>query len=83
MSRVAERQWLERASTEDPWKDGGMTLAIEDKKSGEFLGTVSLFDISKQHKRAEFGIAIHKLDNLGKDTELTLQESCSGWHFTF
>ncbi|MGY5865184.1 MAG: GNAT family protein [Candidatus Thorarchaeota archaeon] len=66
MSRVAERQWLERASTEDPWKDGGMTLAIEDKKSGEFLGTVSLFDISKQHKRAEFGIAIHKLDNLGK-----------------
>ncbi len=66
MSRHAERQWLERATTMDPWKDGEMTLAIENKESGEFLGTVSLFDISKQHKRAEFGIAIHKPDNLGK-----------------
>ena len=66
MSRHAERQWLERSTTMDPWKDGEMTLAIENKESGEFLGTVSLFDISKQHKRAEFGIAIHKPDNLGK-----------------
>ena len=66
MSRHAERQWLERATTLDPWRDGGMTLAVEDKKTGEFLGTVSFFDISKQHKRAEFGIAIHNPDNLGK-----------------
>ena len=66
MSRNAERQWLERSTTMDPWRDGGMTLAIEEKKSGEFLGTVSLFDISKQHKRAEFGIAIHKPENLGR-----------------
>ncbi|MHA1948902.1 MAG: GNAT family N-acetyltransferase [Candidatus Thorarchaeota archaeon] len=66
ISRHAEKQWLERATTQDPWRDGGMTLAIEDRESGEFLGTVSLFDISKQHKRAEFGIAIHKPDNLGK-----------------
>lgn len=66
MSRNAERQWLERSTTMDPWKDGGMTLAIEDKKTGEFLGTVSLFGISKQHKRAEFGIAVHKPENLGK-----------------
>jgi RimJ/RimL family protein N-acetyltransferase len=66
MSRHAERQWLESTVTQDPWRDGGMTLAIEDKDSGEFLGTVSLFDISKQHKRAEFGIAIHQSDNLGK-----------------
>ena len=43
-----------------------MTLSIEDKKTGEFLGTVSFFDISKQHKSAEFGIAIHKPDNLGR-----------------
>jgi RimJ/RimL family protein N-acetyltransferase len=66
MSRLAEQKWLERATTQDPWRDGGMTLAIEDRESGEFLGSVSLFDISKQHKRAEFGIAIHKPDNLGK-----------------
>ncbi|MHA2058292.1 MAG: GNAT family N-acetyltransferase [Candidatus Thorarchaeota archaeon] len=66
MSRNAERQWLERSTTMDPWRDGGMTLAVEDKKTGEFLGTVSLFDISKQHKRAEFGIALHNPKNLGK-----------------
>jgi RimJ/RimL family protein N-acetyltransferase len=66
MSRQAERQWLERSTTMDPWRDGGMTLAVEDKKTGEFLGTVSVFDISKQHKRAEFGIALHNPENLGK-----------------
>ena len=66
ISKHAERQWVERTATMDPWRDGGMTLVIEDKKSGAFLGTVSLFDISKQHKRAEFGIAIHKPENLGK-----------------
>ena len=66
MSRQTEHQWLERSTTMDPWKDGGMTLAIEDKKTGTFLGTASLFDISKQHKRAEFGIAIHNPENLGK-----------------
>jgi RimJ/RimL family protein N-acetyltransferase len=66
MSRNAERQWLERSTTMDPWRDGGMTLAVEDKKTKEFLGTVSLFGISKQNKRAEFGIAIHNPENLGK-----------------
>ena len=66
MSRNAERQWLERSTTMDPWRDGGMTLAIEDKKTGDFLGTVGLFDISKQNRRAEFGIAIHKPENLGR-----------------
>ena len=66
MSRNAERQWLERTTTMNPWKDGGLTLAIEDKKTNEFLGTVGFFDISKQHQKAEFGIAIHKPDNLGK-----------------
>lgn len=66
MSRLAERKWLERATVQDPWRDGGMTLAIEDKKSGELIGTVGFFDIHKQHKKAEFGIAIYGSDNLGK-----------------
>ena len=66
MSKHAERKWLERATVQDPWRDGGMTLAIEDKTNGQFLGTVSFFDIDKQHKKAEFGIAIHNPDNLGK-----------------
>jgi RimJ/RimL family protein N-acetyltransferase len=66
MSRNAERKWLERATVMHPWKDGEMILAITDKKTNEFLGTVSLFDISKQHQKAEFGIAIHNPDNLGR-----------------
>jgi diamine N-acetyltransferase len=66
MSRSMERKWLERVTTMDPWRDGSLVLAIEDKKTQEFLGTVSLFDISKQDRRAEFGIAIHNPDNFGR-----------------
>jgi diamine N-acetyltransferase len=66
MSRNTEREWLERATTADPWRDGKLVLAIEDKKTREFLGTISLFDISKQSQRAEFGIAIHNPENFGK-----------------
>ena len=66
MSRSAEKEWLERASKSDPWRDGELVLAIEDKESREFLGTASLFDISKHSRHAEFGIAIHNPENLGK-----------------
>ena len=74
MSRDAEQQWLERATKLDPWKDGAIILAIENRRTGQFLGTVSLFDISKQNRRAEFGIAIHNPENLGKGygTDATL-----------
>ena len=66
MSRNAERQWLERVTLSNPWKHGEIVLAIEDKKTNEFLGTIGVFDVSKQHQRAEFGIAIHNPENLGK-----------------
>ncbi|MFW9846154.1 MAG: GNAT family N-acetyltransferase [Candidatus Thorarchaeota archaeon] len=66
MSENAERVWLESATKENPWKDGRLTLAIEEKRTGEFLGTISLFDISKQMQRAEFGISIHNPENFGK-----------------
>jgi len=66
MSRNYERQWLEKSTTQDPWRDGSMTLVIEEKKNREFLGTVGLFNISKQNRSAEFGIAIHNPENLGK-----------------
>jgi RimJ/RimL family protein N-acetyltransferase len=66
MSENTEREWLERTTKADPWRDGSMTLAIEDKKTGQFLGSVSLFDISRANQRAEFGIAIHKPENFGK-----------------
>jgi len=71
MSKNAERKWLERVTTMDPWKDGGMVLAIEDKKTHEFIGTVSFFDISKQNQRAEFGIAIHIQRTLERVMEQT------------
>ncbi|MBS3794093.1 MAG: GNAT family N-acetyltransferase [Candidatus Thorarchaeota archaeon] len=66
MSQGTEKEWLEKASKSRPWKDGELNLAIEDKKTAEFLGTVSLMDVSKQHSRAEFGIAIHNPENQGK-----------------
>ena len=66
MSKNAERQWLERVTLSNPWKHGEIVLAIEDKKTNEFLGTIGVFDVSKQHQRAEFGIAIHNPDNLSK-----------------
>ncbi|UCE09021.1 MAG: GNAT family N-acetyltransferase [Candidatus Thorarchaeota archaeon] len=66
MSETTEKQWLERATTAQPWEQGSMVLVIEDKKSGEFLGTTSLFDISKPFRRAEFGVAIHNPEKHGK-----------------
>lgn len=57
-SRSAEEKWIESSSTANPWKDGVIPLAVEDKSTGEFLGTVSLFDISKQHQHAELGICL-------------------------
>lgn len=66
MSRKAEQEWLERATVSNPWKDGSFVLAIEDKETCEFLGTTSFFDISKQNRHAEFGIAIHNPENLSK-----------------
>ena len=66
MSENVEREWLEKASKARPWQDGALNLAIEDKNTGEFLGTTGIFDISKQMQRAEFGIAIHNPDNFGK-----------------
>jgi RimJ/RimL family protein N-acetyltransferase len=60
VSKEAERQWLERGMLANPFRDGRMILAIEDKKSSNLIGTVSLEDISKQHSSAEFGIAIYQ-----------------------
>ena len=66
MSERAEKEWLEKATTQDARKDGCMVLVIEDKKTQEFLGTASLFDISSDSRRAEFGIAIHNPEKLSK-----------------
>ncbi|MHA1637433.1 MAG: GNAT family N-acetyltransferase [Candidatus Thorarchaeota archaeon] len=82
MSRKAEQEWLERATVSNPWKDGSFVLAIEEKETCEFLGTISLFDISKQNRHAEFGIAIHNPENLSKGygTDATQTMLWIGFH---
>ncbi len=66
MSRNAEKEWLEGVTKHTPWKDGRITLAVEDKKTQEFLGSISLFDISAQCRHAEFGIALYNPENHSK-----------------
>jgi RimJ/RimL family protein N-acetyltransferase len=66
MSRAAERDFLDTLSKADPWKDGRMVLAIENRKSQEYLGSISLGNISKQNRNAELGIAILDPNNFGK-----------------
>ncbi|MCK5301687.1 MAG: GNAT family N-acetyltransferase [Candidatus Thorarchaeota archaeon] len=77
ISKRAEEEWLEKATTQNAHKDGRIVLVIEDKNTREFLGTTSLFDISNHSRRAEFGIAIHNPEKMSKGygtdaTRLTL-----------
>lgn len=65
-SRKAEKSWLERATKWTPWEDGMLDLVIEDKDTRQFLGTVTLWNISKQNRRAGFAIAIHNPENYDK-----------------
>ncbi len=65
-SRAREQEILDELSKQDPWKDGYVVLAIEDKSSREFLGSVSLMNISKQNGNAELAIAIYDPQNFGK-----------------
>ncbi len=78
MSRAKERVVLERMSKSDPWIDGDLSLAIEDKKSGECLGSVGLHRISKQNRNAELGIVILDPKNFGKGYGTMLLRSCCG-----
>jgi RimJ/RimL family protein N-acetyltransferase len=66
MSEKAEREWLEKATTSNPWKDGNVYFAIEDKETGELLGTTGLHGVSAQDRSAELGIFIHNPENCGK-----------------
>ncbi|MFW9928093.1 MAG: GNAT family N-acetyltransferase [Candidatus Thorarchaeota archaeon] len=64
-SKLSEENWLKNATLADPWKDGRIHFAIENK-SHEFIGTCGYFNINIKDRRAELGIAIHSDDNLGK-----------------
>ncbi len=81
-SRFAEEKWLETAVAADPWRDGKIVLAIEDKSTHEFLGTISLFDISRQHRHAELGISIWNPDgrDKGYGTDAVMTMLWVGFH---
>ncbi len=66
ISENAEREWLERATTLSPWRDGHVELVIEDKYTDELIGNMGLHGISPQDRCAEVGIFIHNPENCGK-----------------
>jgi diamine N-acetyltransferase len=78
----SRREWLEFVAKADPWKDGELNLAIVEKKTGEFLGTIGLRDIAFPHRRAEFGISIHdpKDRSKGYGTDATRVMLWIGFH---
>lgn len=78
----SRKEWLEKATKSDPWKDGELTLAIVEKTTGEFLGTIGLRDIHLPHRRAEFGISIYNPKNRsrGYGTDATRVMLWIGFH---
>jgi RimJ/RimL family protein N-acetyltransferase len=75
-SRKYMEEWLQKVSIWEPWKDGQLVLAIEEKKTGQFLGIARLEDILLPHNRAEAGISIYdpaeRGKGYGKDAMLVL-----------
>jgi RimJ/RimL family protein N-acetyltransferase len=56
--KAAMEDWFIQTSKTDPWKDGALTLAITEKRSGEFLGVATLRAIQSPHSRGRIGISI-------------------------
>jgi len=65
-SKKYMEQWLLKVSIWNPFRDGHLYLAIEEKETGEFLGIARLEDIMHPHNRAEVGISIYDPENRGK-----------------
>ena len=65
-SKKYMEQWLLKVSIWNPFRDGYLYLAIEEKETGEFLGIAHLEDIIHPHNRAEVGISIYDPKNRDK-----------------
>jgi len=65
-SRRYLEQWLLKVSVWNPWRDGHLYLAVEEKDTHEFLGIARLEDVRPPHNRAEVGISIYNPANRGK-----------------
>ena len=75
-SRRAVEQWLEKASVSDPIRDGTISFAVTDKKTGAFLGITRFYDVKIPHHRASLGLGIHNPESrskgYGTDTTLVM-----------
>ena len=82
MSQNMEKEWLEKATKAKPWQDGSITLAIEDKKTGEFLGVARFYDVKLPHRRASLGVSIYNPDQRtkGYGTDTTRLMLWFGFH---
>ena len=65
-SRRSVEKWLEEATVSDPWKDGTLSFAVVDKRSGEFLGITRFYGIKNPHHRASVGLGILDPKNRSK-----------------
>lgn len=65
-SRKFIEQWLHKVSIWNPWNDGHLYLAVEEKETQDFLGIARLEDIKFPHNRTECGISIYNPEKRGK-----------------
>ncbi len=65
-SRKYMEQWLHKVSIWNPWRDGHLYLAVEEKETKEFLGLARIEDVRLPHNRGEVGISIYNPNNRGK-----------------
>ena len=59
-------QWLLKVSVWNPFRDGHLYLAIEEKDTHAYLGIARIEDVRLPHNRAEVGLSIYNPDNRGK-----------------
>jgi diamine N-acetyltransferase len=65
-SKKYMEEWLEQVSSCDPWSDGYLVLAIEEREKDEFLGVARIEDIKLPHNRARIGVSIYNPNKRGK-----------------
>jgi len=65
-SKKYVEEWLEQISLWNPWSDGHLVLAIEERETDEFLGVARIEDIKLPHNRAEIGVSIYDPSKRGK-----------------
>jgi RimJ/RimL family protein N-acetyltransferase len=65
-SKKYMEQWLQKVSIWNPWRDGHLYLAVEEKETKNFLGVVRIEDIDLPHNRGEVSISIYDPEKRGK-----------------